>query len=94
LKKYLLAAVAALVISVSASSHADEITVGKSRLEIANDLRHECEEDALYGIGPYAKMSTTQCVAARLRELDAAIAITRPCTDPWDDADRPECQKR
>jgi hypothetical protein len=95
MRKYLLAA-AVLALGGTASSHAAQITVGKSRLEIANDLRQECETDkadGLYGLGPYAKnpnMSTTQCVAAKLKELDDAIRATRPCA-AYDD--RPECNQ-
>lgn len=87
----ILATVAALALAGGAT--AAEIAVGKSRLEVANDLRLECEQDALYGLAP---KNTTQCIAAKLRELDDAIAVTAPCQpyDPYGPGatqNRPEC---
>jgi hypothetical protein len=71
MKKYLLAATAAL--ARGGSAYADHApTAGKSRLEVAKDLAEDCRSDIEWGLVPKGT-HIEDCVTARLRTLDNAI---------------------
>lgn len=70
MKKYLLAAVAAL--ALGAPAYADDQPRGpKSRLEVAKDLAEDCRTEIEWGV--VKGMSIEDCVTGRLRTLDNAI---------------------
>jgi hypothetical protein len=65
--------IAAALAVIAGSALANEPTVGKSRLEVAQDLAKGCIRGLTQVFPSYEDKDVEDCVTARLRTLDNAI---------------------